>query len=175
MPIKSSNGLLNAAVGGWTIAQTFKARSGQPYSVVNSNIPGSVLGNGSSAVVLGNFLGGSIPSCNSPDVACLSASQFTVNGWGNIPRNSFRGPMYFDTDLSIYKAFKVKERLTFTVGANAYNVLNHPNFANPDGDWADGTFGHITATVSAPSSPYGNFQSAAASGRILQLMAKFRF
>jgi hypothetical protein len=175
LPVKSSNGFLNAAVGGWTIAQTFKARSGQPYSVVNSNIPGSVLSNGSSAVVLESFLGGSIPSCNSPDVKCLSASQFTVNGWGNIPRNSFRGPMYFDTDLSIYKAFKVKERLTFTVGANAYNVLNHPNFANPDGDWANGTFGQITATVSAPSSPYGNFQSAAASGRILQLMAKIRF
>jgi hypothetical protein len=175
LPIKSSNGFLNAAVGGWTIAQTFKARSGQPYSVINSNIPGGVLSNGSSAVVLGSFLGGSLPSCNSPDVACLSASQFTVNGFGNIPRNSFRGPMYFDTDLSIYKAFKVKERLTFTVGANAYNVLNHPNFANPSGDLASGTFGQITATVSAPSSPYGNFQSAAASGRIVQLMLKAQF
>ena len=180
LPIKSSNGFLNAAVGGWTIAQTFKARSGQPYSVVDSSIPGSVIGNLSSAVpptvVLGSFLGGSLPSCNSPDVACLSASQFTINGFGNIPRNSFRGPMYFDTDLSIYKAFKVKERLTLTVGANAYNVLNHPNFANPDGNRADGSqFGQITATVSAPSSPYGNFQSAAASGRIVQLMLKAQF
>jgi hypothetical protein len=175
LPIKSSNGFLNAAVGGWTIAQTFKARSGQAYSVINSNIPGGVLSNGSTAVVLGSFLGGSIPSCNTPDVACLSASQFTVNGFGNIPRNSFRGPMYFDTDLSIYKAFKVKERLTFTLGANAYNVLNHPNFANPNGDLASGTFGQITATVSAPSSPYGNFQSAAASGRIVQLMLKAQF
>jgi len=175
LPIKSSNGFLNAAVGGWTIAQTFKARSGQPYSVINSGIPGAVLGNGSSAVVLGSFLGGSIPSCTGPNTACLSASQFTTNGFGNIPRNSFRGPGYFDTDLSLYKAFKVKERLTFTLGANAYNVLNHPNFANPDGDLADGTFGQITATVSAPSSPYGNFQSAAASGRILQLMLKAQF
>jgi hypothetical protein len=77
--------------------------------------------------------------------------------------------------LSIYKAFKVKERLTFTLGANAYNVLNHPNFANPDGNLADGTFGQITSTVSAPSSPYGNFQSAAASGRIVQLMLKAQF
>jgi hypothetical protein len=59
--------------------------------------------------------------------------------------------------------------------ANAYNILNHPNFANPDGDLADGTFGEITVTVSAPSSPYGNFQSAAASGRILQLMLKLQF
>jgi Carboxypeptidase regulatory-like domain len=180
LPIKSSHRFLNAAVGGWTIAQTFKARSGQPYSVVDSSIPGNVIGNLSSAVpptvVLGSFLGGSLPSCNSPDVACLSASQFTIKGFGNIPRNSFRGPMYFDTDLSIYKAFKVKERLTFTVGANAYNVLNHPNFANPDGNLADGSaFGQITATVSAPSSPYGNFQSAAASGRIVQLMLKAQF
>ena len=175
LPVKASNRFLNAAVGGWTIAQTFHARSGQPYSVVNSNIAGNVLGNGSSAVVLGTFLGGSQPSCNSPNQACLLSSQFTINGFGNIPRNSFRGPMYFNTDLSLYKAFKVKERLTFTLGANAYNVLNHPNFANPNGDLASGTFGQITATVSAPSSPYGNFQSAAASGRIVQLMVKAQF
>ena len=179
LPIKSSNGFLNAAIGGWTIAQTFKARSGQPYSVVNSNTPSSILGNLSvsvpATVVLGSFLGGSVPSCTGPNTACLSASQFTINGFGNIPRNSFRGPGYFDTDLSIYKAFKVKERLTFTLGANAYNVLNHPNFANPDGNLADGTFGQITSTVSAPSSPYGNFQSAAASGRIVQLMLKAQF
>jgi hypothetical protein len=83
--------------------------------------------------------------------------------------------MYFNTDLSVYKDFKIRERLTYTIGANAYNVLNHADFANPDGDLADGTFGTITATVSAPSSPCGNFQSAAASGRILQTMLKLRF
>jgi len=175
LPLKSSNGFLNAAVGGWTIAQIFHVRSGQPYSVVNSGIAGSDLSNGSSAVVLGSFLGGARPSCGNPNDTCLNSSQFTINGFGNIPRNSFRGPMYFDTDLSVYKAFKIRERMTFTLGANAYNVLNHPNFANPDGDLADGTFGQITATVSAASSPYGNFQSAAASGRILQLMLKFQF
>jgi Carboxypeptidase regulatory-like domain/TonB-dependent Receptor Plug Domain len=175
LPLKASNNILNNAIGGWTIAEIFHARSGQPFSVVNSGIPGSVLGNGSSEIVLGTFNGGGEASCNSPDKACLSSSQFTINGFGNVPRNSFRGPMYFDTDLSIYKAFKVKERLTFTLGAIAYNVLNHPNFANPDGDLADGTFGQIIATVSAASSPYGNFQSAAASGRILQLMLKVKF
>jgi hypothetical protein len=143
--------------------------------VIDSGVPGSVLGNGSTSLVLGSFLGGGKPSCSTPDDVCLQASQFTINGYGNIPRNSFRGPMYFDTDFSIYKGFKVKERLTFTLGAIAYNVLNHPNFANPDGDLADGTFGTITGTVAAASSPYGNFQSAAASGRILQLMLRVKF
>ena len=175
VPFKSSNVFVKAVAGGWTLSQIFHARSGQAYSVVNSGIAATVLSNGSSNLVLGSFLGGGRPSCAGPNDICLRASQFTINGYGNIPRNSFRGPMYFNTDLSVYKDFKISERMTFTIGANAYNVLNHANFANPDGDLADGTFGTITATVSAPSSPYGNFQSAAASGRILQTMLKLRF
>jgi hypothetical protein len=175
LPLKSSNGLLNEAIGGWTVSQILHVRSAQPYSVISTGVPGSVLGNGSASLVLGSFLGGGSPSCAKPDDTCLNSGQFTINGYGNIPRNSFRGPMYFDTDLSVYKAFKVRERMSFTLGAIAYNVLNHPNFANPDGVLEDGTFGKITATVSAASSPYGNFQSAAASGRILQLMLKFKF
>lgn len=176
LPIKSSNEFLNEVIGGWTISQVFHARSGEPYSVIDTTPTGSVMGNGASETVLGNFLGGSRPSCSNPSDTCLLASQFNINGFGNMTRNQFRGPMYFDTDLSIYKAFNVfKERAKFTIGAIAYNVLNHPNFANPDGNMADGTFGTIQATVSAASSPYGNFQSAAASGRILQLMLKFQF
>lgn len=175
VPFKSSNVFMKAVAGGWTLSQIIHARSGQPYSVFNSGIPATVLSNGSGNLVLGSFLGGGRPSCAGPDDICLRTSQFTINGYGSIPRNSFRGPMYFNTDLSVYKDLKIREHMTFTMGANAYNVSNHANFANPDGNLAGGTFGTITATVSAPSSPYGNFQSAAASGRILQTMLKLRF
>jgi hypothetical protein len=65
--------------------------------------------------------------------------------------------------------------MTFTLGASAYNVLNHANFANPTNSATSGLFGQILNTVTQPNSPYGNFQGAAVSGRVLQVMAKFKF
>jgi hypothetical protein len=54
-------------------------------------------------------------------------------------------------------------------------VLNHPNFANPINNAALASFGNIQNTVTQPNSPYGNFQGAAVSGRVLQLTVKFKF
>ena len=65
--------------------------------------------------------------------------------------------------------------MMFTVGANAFNVLNHPNFGNPTASVTSGSFGSIVNTVGSPNSPYGNFTGAIVNGRILQLVAKFAF
>ncbi len=185
VPFLSSNRLL----GGWIVAGALVERSGQPYSVVTT-APGTLKNyNAASAFILSDFLGGSIPSCtvsndqvNSP-FACLpsgSSGPFPAarTNFGNVPRNSFRGPRYFDTDLSIKKNFRISKGengLNFTIGANAYNILNHRNFGNPDNFRLSGTFGTLQNTVVPASSPYGNFQGAAVSGRILQLEAQVKF
>ena len=167
-------------LGGWVISGVLFSRSGEPYSVVNTSIT-SLVGNYAATGSLGiaDYLGGPTPSCNNPDNPCLLGSQFAgpkaQTNFGNVSRNSFRGPSYFDTDLSIKKGFAIRESLSFIIGANAYNVLNHPNFGNPDNAINDGTFGLIVNTVTPASSPYGNFQGAAVSGRILQLEAQVRF
>ena len=184
----------NRWIGGWTVSGVLFKRSGQPYSVVNTSIPGKVLGNYNTtgSLVLADFLGGSTPSCTvnrssnpannqqTNPFACLTASQFattdTQADFGNVARNRFRGPGYFDTDLSIKKSFRITEGgMAFIMGANAYNILNHPNFGNPDSSVTSGTFGTIQNTVTPASSPYGNFQGSAVSGRILQLELKLKF
>jgi hypothetical protein len=184
----------NRWIGGWTIAGVLFKRTGEPYSVVNTGIPGKLLGNYSTtgALVMADFLGGPTPGCtvnhssnpaNSQQTnpfACLTASEFATTAtqadFGNIARNQFRGPGYFDTDLSIKKTFRITENgLAFTLGANAYNILNHPNFGNPDNVVTSSTFGTVQNTVTPASSPYGNFQGAAVSGRILQLELKLKF
>jgi hypothetical protein len=53
--------------------------------------------------------------------------------FGNMARNPFRDPGFRDWDLSITKSFVFKERLTAQFRAELFNVLNHPNFANPYG------------------------------------------
>jgi hypothetical protein len=173
------NRRLNSVVGGWVTSGVIYKRTGPPYSVVDSNLTGQLTGNNSGNAILPYFLGGSVPNCK-VDIPCLNPAQFTVNGqntFGNISRNQFRGPGYFDMDMTIKKNFRITESgLTLSFGANAYNVLNHPRFANPTNDLAYGSaFGFIQSTVTPASSPYGNFQGSAVSGRVLQLELEVKF
>ncbi len=97
-------------------------------------------------------------------------------GFGNQRRNQVRGPNFFDTDLSIFKNFKIKERLQFTVGATAYNLFNHPNFDQPVADVASSQFGQIVTTVNPPTSIYGSWPEAPMPRRVvLQSQIKFSF
>jgi hypothetical protein len=109
----------------------------------------------------------------------VNADGVTQANFGTLNRNSFRGPGYFDTDLQIMKSFPLTETIKLGVGANIFNLLNHPNFDLPNNDLAYGPgaygTGNISSTVSASTSPYGSFVGAVASGRIIQLHAKLTF
>jgi hypothetical protein len=72
--------------------------------------------------------------------------------FGTLGRNVFRDTGFHNLDLSISKNFKFKERLTAQFRAEAFNVTNHPNFANPWG----GTSGYGAGITSDPSvGPFG--------------------
>ncbi len=196
---KFSSGFLNNAFGGWTLGETFFVRSGLPFSVYDSSLSGTIRYYGGDLLL--NYLGGGPISCGRPgtqDNTCFTSGQFGVvpttlpdgtpnpaplAGYGdpavgvltNQRRNQFRGPSYFDSDLSISKTFKLAENLRFGVGAQAFNVFNHPNFANPVNDLSGSGFGTIVSTVSPPTSPFGAFAGASSSGRIVQLNARITF
>ncbi len=97
--------------------------------------------------------------------------------FGGQRRNQFTGPGYFNTDLSVLKGFKVPglESGKFQVGAQAYNVLSHPNFQNPDFNVSSPTFGSIVSPASTPTSVFGSFLGGDASPRIIQRKAVFQF
>jgi hypothetical protein len=182
VPSHFSNKILKTAVGGWTLAGTILFHSGYPFSVVDSSVRSQVknVTGLSSAVVLADYVS-STPygSCTTPDVSCFSKSLFATassqHDWGNIPRNSFRGPGYFDTDININKVFAIHERYQLKIGAYFFNVFNHANFDLPQNNVASGVFGQILDSVSPPSSAYGSFQGSAVSGRLVQLLVKFQF
>ena len=77
-----------------------------------------------------------------------------VGAWGNMHRNMLRGPALKTWDMSIVKNWKPGERLTAQLRGEFFNLLNHPNFANPYG--VNFTFAH-----SDPSAP-GSFGCACA-------------
>ena len=61
------------------------------------------------------------------------------------------------------------------MGANFFNIFNHPNFQAPSSNLTNSNFGQIYATVSPSTSPYGSFQGAGVSGRLIQLEAHIQF
>jgi hypothetical protein len=96
-------------------------------------------------------------------------------GLGNQSRNQYRGPGYFDTDLAVLKSFRIREGLKLAIGAQFFNVLNHPNFSPPVSNIENPFFGLITSTVSAPTSILGSLLGGDASPRLIQLHGEVRF
>jgi hypothetical protein len=183
---KSLKGLL----GGWQLAGKIFARSGFPFSVTDGNL-GSAFMSGGGNIFANQISAAAQTSCghgnvitNAVPMGCLNSSAFTNTGsatftgytvWPSQARNQFRGPGYCNVDLSLFKNFQIKEKVTLGVGLTAYNALNHPNFGQPDSNLGDAAFGQINGTQGVPSSPYGNGLSFDSSPRAVQLVAKLNF
>jgi hypothetical protein len=173
----------------WTLGGTAFWHTGFPFSVTDGDVSASLEPN-YGGEVLAAVMNPSVPRhCGinkaSPTTSCFGSTATTnssdfANPTGFIgqSRNQFTGPGYFNTDFTMLKGFKVPgmESGLFQIGVEAYNILNHPNFLNPDTNFSDGPgFGVITATASAPTSVFGSALGGNASARILQLKANFRF
>jgi len=184
LPIKFSNHLMNTLVGGWQIAGTFFYRSGFPFSIEDGQqsvafVPNNLTANGAN---LANILfapAAGVPTSFGASCAttrCFSASSFaTPTDFNAFARNAFRGPGYFNTDMNLKKTFALNERYRFTLGANFFNILNHPNFDNPVSNNLSSSFGMITTASVSPTTPYGAFAAAAEGMRIVQVFAKINF
>ena len=92
-------------------------------------------------------------------------------------RNRFRGPGYFNTDLSIMKNTKVPgwENATLGIGFQFFNLFNHPNFGFPDNWSSDAPFGQIFYLEQSPTSILGSGLGGDAAPRMIQLKAQLRF
>ena len=185
-PYKSSNLLLDTVLGGWTIGGKFYARGGIPFSITNA-----ILGNDGYTNLGAAFMPQKAPgvttltntSGSNPHQAvytsALAITDLVPAGsqttFGDVRRNALYGPHYFDTDISLLKTLYRHNKINFQIGANAYNIFNHVNFSNPGTAAGNGGYGLITSTVAPPTSPYGSFQGAAVTQRVLQLHGRFEF
>jgi len=183
-------------LGNWTISGILFARTGLPFTVVDGASTGALNAyNYGPGPQPGMFLfadsftrpiscgRASAASVSGAARQCPSSADFSspivpgVAGLGAQRRNQVYGPSYFDTDLSLMKNFHIPkwEGAEFQVGAQAFNILNHPNFDQPVGDVSNSQFGLINRTVATPTSIYGAFLGASASPRALQIRAQLRF
>ena len=188
VPVKKlTRGGPDALVNGWQLSGTVFVRSGLPFSVIDGNAIGTLGGLNYQTLggdlVLANWNGQGATTCgssaNNPARPCLNPANFTpaTTGFGQQGRNQFYGPHYFNTDMSIMKSFPVPrfEGARLWVGAQFFNLFNHPNFDQPVQDIANPQFGNIVTTVATPTSIVGSFLGGDASPRLIQLTARFTF
>src|SRR5205823_865162 len=80
--------------------------------------------------------------------AFSTAPAFT---FGNLSRTiPMRGPGQANWDLSMFKTFKVGERISAQFRAEAMNAFNTPLFRNPSTAFGSGSFGVITSQANFP-------------------------
>jgi hypothetical protein len=91
-----------------------------------------------------------------PTTTCSTAnSNFCTTNYGNLARNTYRGPHQQNWDFSLIKNFPITERVNLRFSTDFFNIWNHPNFANPpitdvETIGPNGPFGKIFSTVGTP-------------------------
>ncbi len=186
------NHVLGAIFGGWQWSGKWFWRSGLPFSITDGYWNGAITNGGSTILATPIAGGGQAGSCGSGNIQdingngtpCLNANAFLnsgsasfegFSGWSPQTRNQYRGPHFFDIDMALFKTFKFGEGRSIGIGAQAFNVFNHPNFAAPDSTLGDSTFGLVSGMAGLPTSPYGTFLGYDSSPRSVQLSAKIQF
>jgi hypothetical protein len=86
--------------------------------------------------------------------------------FGTLARNPFSDTGFKNWDVSVTKIFKFRERLTAQFRAEFFNVLNHPNFANPYGG-PGGPTASLDPSVGAPFAYPSATPDAASSNPVL--------
>ena len=130
---------VQALLNNWVYGGIFNAHSGRPYSVTLNNDTALDSEPNQRAMVLPG-MNPKLPS--NRHRAQKVAEYFNINAFGYPPmgsfsnqqRNSFVGPGYLLTSMSMQRAFPlqhIRDGMRLVVRADAFNVFNTPNLANP--------------------------------------------
>jgi hypothetical protein len=141
------------------------ARSGFPYSVRCDNCNGanrpSLIGDPFSNVPAGRLLNPAAFSTNPLHLQRVTNAAGRTISFGNLGRNTFRGPSQWNVDMSVFKNTAVTESVNFQIGFEFFNLFNHPNFTVPNNNINNGDFGEIRFNLMP--------------GRVVQYRAKLIF
>jgi hypothetical protein len=164
-PWLHEGGITSAIAGGWQISGVLAADTGTPLFLTASasqlNAPGNT----------------QVPNQVKPFRKLYGVG--TTKSWfdttaftqpvgavlGNVGKDVFSGPGLFTFDSSLTRNIPIHENWAVQLRADAFNTLNHPNFANPGVSLTSTTFGQVTQT----------FPTANQGSRMLQFAATLNF
>ncbi len=177
-----SSGVSAYALGGWKLSAIVSAVSGLPFSIsTTSATPGTAQTvNQTGPYQVNHAVQSKSPYplwFNTANFAAPASCSYTAASpvacpLGSTGRNQFRGPGYFNDNLSLFKNFPLfRERVNLEARFDAFNLTNTPAFGLPGSTLGSSTFGQITGTL---GSGVGNVNGVGGP-RVLQAAAKITF
>lgn len=190
--LSTANGLVDSALGGWQLSIINTMQSGTPFNITYS----PAAGNQVSPTISNSFRGANLyrPNIN-PGVKPRLNTQIAGSGFiqylnpaafsfpqtgaagalqspfGNLPRNAFRNPAFYQTDLALNKKFSTPvDSLKVEFRTEFYNLLNHTNLYLPSGALS-GTVGAATTN----NATGGGIISSTFEPRIIQFGMKILY
>ncbi|HSS18629.1 MAG TPA: carboxypeptidase-like regulatory domain-containing protein [Pyrinomonadaceae bacterium] len=163
IPMPKDSFFDNAAFKGWTVSGIVTYQKGLPFSVTDGNSGGLFGTAGGTA----QFLCGRISDAYTRGTTsqrldhylrteCFGTAPTLPNsngagatGWGTAPRNAWRAPYQQNWDISLQKAFTLRESHSFQFRMDVFNLFNHPIFTTPSSVniATTSTFTKITGTA----------------------------
>jgi hypothetical protein len=180
IPVASDNRAVRAILGGFALDSVVRARTAAPVNIVSGRDP---LGLGLTNVARPDvvpgqplyLVGDGFPGGKRINLAAFdSATPLAQGRQGTLGRNVLRGFGLTQVDVSVRRQFRILEGLNLQFRADAFNILNTPNFANPTGVMTSGNFGRSTQTLNAALGGL-NSQFQVGGPRSLQLALKLIF
>jgi hypothetical protein len=166
LPVPDRSFFNNQVFKGWSISGIVTYQSGLPFSLTDSTAGGAF---GQTGVATATFSGtcgtdvsGMYTQGSRSDIlahyinpACFKTASVVPNGltgatgFGDVPRNAFRGPYQQNWDFSVIKNFRIREGHDLRFRMDIFNVWNHPVFGFPTSVniGSPATLGQITTTV----------------------------
>lgn len=163
VPTPKFNGVIDAIVRGWSTDNIVHASSAPPVNVFDGAFSFANIGivqirpdvtPGVPLYLYGSqFPGGKIfnntpnqsgPGCAGPFCPPPTDANGNALRQGDLGRNALRGFGILQWDFAVHREFPIRESLKLQFRAEMFNVLNHPNFGQPNGDISQLQFGQST-------------------------------
>ncbi|MGA3185510.1 MAG: carboxypeptidase regulatory-like domain-containing protein [Bryobacteraceae bacterium] len=166
-----NSGAASHILGGWQVSAILTLETGIPIQLTANggslNSPGSTQTPNQIAPV--TYPKGI--NVGNPWFSTTSFAQPTGAGvFGNVGRNPIFGPGLFGLNASLFKHFRITERINAELRGEAFQITNSPQFGQPQGSLTSSTFGYVTGTLGSGSGVNGT-----GGGRAFQLGFKLSF
>jgi hypothetical protein len=159
LPARVESKFGSALLGNWGIDGRWMARTGFPVNLAGNLLTDPATGNayysgvnlvpGKPIYLYNSTYPGRRAINGGPAVSAESAAFAlpTGNNEGNAPRNFVRGFGENQVNLAVRRAFPIRDEFTLSFRAEAFNVLNHPNFGFINTTLTNAQFGLATQTL----------------------------